>query len=33
VENVVKRAQGVLAGHPEDEGQEEEKKQIVAKGN
>lgn len=33
VENVVKRAQGVLAGHPDDEGQEEEKKQVVAKGN
>lgn len=33
VENVVKRAQGVLAGHPEDEGQEEEKKQVVAEGN
>ena len=33
VANVVKRAQGVLAGHPEDEGQEEEKKQVVAKGN
>jgi len=33
VENVVKRAQGVLAGQPEDEGQEEEKKEIVAKGN
>ncbi|WP_223649585.1 transketolase [Hymenobacter psoromatis] len=33
VENVVKRAQGVLAGHPEDEGQEEEKKQLVAKGS
>ncbi len=33
VENVVKRAQGVLAGHPEDEGQEEEKKQVVAHGS
>ncbi|GAB3638062.1 transketolase [Hymenobacter arcticus] len=33
VENVVKRAQGVLAGHPEDEGHEEEKKQLVAKGS
>jgi len=33
VANVVKRAKGVLAGQPEDEGQEEEKKQIVAKGN
>ena len=33
VENVVKRAQGVLAGHPEDEGQEEEKKQVVAQGS
>ncbi len=33
VANVVKRAKGVLAGQPEDEGQEEEKKEIVAKGN
>jgi transketolase len=31
VENVVKRAQGVLAGHPEEE--KEEKKQVVAHGD
>ncbi|WP_254245145.1 transketolase-like TK C-terminal-containing protein [Hymenobacter sp. BRD67] len=29
VENVVKRAKGVLAGHPE----QEDEKQVVAKGN